>query len=333
MQPTRLALFSAKPFDREAFTAQACAQVEMVFHEPRLDPTTAPLAAGCTAVCAFANDQLDRATLTALAQAGVRLVALRCAGFDHVDRVAARELGLAVARVPAYSPYAVAEHAATLLMALNRKVHLAWNRVRGWDFSLDGLMGFDLHGRTVGVVGTGRIGIAFARIMLGFGCTVIASDPLPSDEARGLGVVYVPLTDLLARSDVISLHCPLTPASHHLIGQDALSRIKRGAYLINTGRGGLLDSDAAIAAVKDGRLGALGIDVFEREQQVFFEDWSQRILQDDALARLITFPNVLVTAHQAFFTRDALANIVAATLDNVSEHARTGAPRHPVPQS
>jgi D-lactate dehydrogenase len=327
----RLCLFNLKPYEREPFIAAAAARgIELAAHAEPLDPAHAGLAAGFPAICAFVNDQLDRAVLTRLAAGGTRLVTLRCAGSNQVDLAAARELGIAVANVPAYSPYAVAEHAVGLLQALNRKLHLAWQRVRGWDFSLDGLIGSDLHGKTVGVVGTGRIGIAFARIMTGFGCRVLASDPKVRDECIALGATYLPLAGLLRESHVVSLHCPLTPATRHLIDGAALAAMRPGAILVNTSRGGLLDTEAAIAALKAGTLGGLALDVYEREAGVFFEDWSRRMLQDDVLVRLLSFPNALVTAHQAFFTREALDQIVATTCDNVSAFAQRGAPVHPV---
>jgi D-lactate dehydrogenase len=327
----RLCLFSVKPFEREPYAAAAAARgIELSVREEPLDAAHAGLAAGFPAVCAFVNDQVDRAALARLAAGGTRLVALRCAGSNQVDLAAARELGMAVANVPAYSPSAVAEHAVALLLTLNRKIHLAWQRVRGWDFSLDGLMGFDLNGKTVGVVGTGRIGAVFARIMTGFGCRVLASDPAAKDACVRLGVSYVPFAELLRESHVVSLHAPLTPATRHLIDAAALAAMRPGAILVNTSRGGLLDTEAAIAALKAGTLGGLAIDVYEREAGVFFEDWSRRMLQDDVLARLIAFPNALVTAHQGFFTREALDNIAGTTCDNVAAFARGGAPVHPV---
>lgn len=257
---------------------------------------------------------------------GTRLIALRSAGFNHVDLAAAQRLGLTVARVPAYSPHAVAEHAVGMILALNRRLHRACNRTREGDFSLDGLLGFDLAGKTVGVVGTGQIGQVFARIMAGFGCRLLAFDPFPQ---AALGVTYVPLPALLAQSDIVSLHCPLNADTHHLIDASALASMKMGAMLINTSRGGLIDSPALIDALKSGQLGHLGLDVYEEEADLFFEDRSADVLQDDVLARLLTFPNVIVTAHQAFFTREALAGIADTTLANAAAWA-AGAPANVV---
>ena len=327
----RVAVFSTKPYDR-AFLEAANVDVghELVFFEPRLTAETAPLAEGFPAVCIFVHDVVDRAVLEFLAREGVRLIALRAAGFNNVDVPAAAELGIAVCRVPAYSPYAVAEHAVALILALDRRTHRAFNRVREGNFALDGLLGFDLHGRTVGIVGTGRIGAVFARIMAGFGCRLLASDPYVNDEVVAAGATYVPLEELFAAADIIALHAPLTPETHHLIGRDTLRRMKRGVMLINTSRGGLIDTEAVIEALKDGTIGYLGLDVYEEEVALFFEDLSQEILQDDVFARLLTFPNVLVTAHQAFFTEDALQRIAQTTVENITEFARDGRPIHAV---
>lgn len=312
----RIAFFSAKPFEHEPFLAAAAGRHELVFLPQRLDASTAPGAAGCAGVCAFVNDRLDAPCLEALARAGVRLVALRSAGFNHVDVDAAARLGLAVARVPAYSPHAVAEHTVALMLCLNRKIHRAYNRVREHNFALDGLMGFDLFGKTVGVVGTGKIGQCVVRIMRGFGCRVLAFDPAPCAECRELGAEYVPLNALLAGSDVVTLHCPLTPATRHLINDAALRSMRPGAMLINTGRGALIDTRALIGTLKAGRLGAVGLDVYEEEADLFFRDLSEEVLHDDVFARLLTFPNVLITAHQGFFTREAMANIAQTTIAN-----------------
>lgn len=319
-------LFSAKRFDRDFLGPLAEKhRHEVRFLEARFDEHTAPLAAGSRCACLFVNDLAGEPALTKLAEAGVELLALRSAGFNHVDLEAAGRLGLAVARVPAYSPFAVAEHAAALLLSLNRKVHKAYNRVREGNFSIDGLMGFDLHGKTVGVVGTGKIGLCFARIALGFGCRVLAYDVKPSDEARALGVTYAGLDEILRGSDIISLHCPLTPQTHHLINAESLAKARPGFMLINTSRGGLVDTKAVIDGLKSGRVGALGIDVYEEESDFFFRDLSERVLQDDQLARLLTFPNVLVTSHQAFFTREAVENIAATTIENITAFEKGGA--------
>jgi D-lactate dehydrogenase len=316
----RVAVFSSKPYDVTFLTAANRARGhDLLFLEPRLAKETAALASGRPAICAFVNDQLDAEVLTRLAAEGTRLVALRSAGYNNVDLPAASRLALTVTRVPAYSPHAVAEHTIALILALDRKVHRAWARIRDGNFSLDGLLGFDLVGRTAGVVGTGKIGAAVARILTGFGCRVLAFDPVPSPECLALGTSYVPLPDLLASSDIVSLHCPLTPETRHLLDGAALARMKPGAMLINTGRGALVDTKAVIEALKAGRLGHLGLDVYEEEAALFFEDRSWRILQDDVFARLLTFPNVIVTGHQGFFTAEALAAIADTTLQAVTE--------------
>lgn len=322
----RTLVFSTKSFERPVFAELARPAVELVFTDVSLSAATAGLAAGYPAVCLFVNDRADAAALQTLHAGGTRLVALRSAGFNHVDVAAAARLGLTVARVPAYSPHAVAEHAVGLILTLDRHLHRAVARTRDHNFALDGLMGFDLFGKTVGVVGTGRIGEVFCRIMLGFGCRVLASDPAPSEACRAMGVEYTGFDALCERSDIVSLHCPLTPQTRHLVNADALARMRPGAMLINTSRGGLVDTRAVIGALKVGRLGALGIDVYEEEGDVFFKDVSESVLHDDVLARLLTFPNVVVTAHQAFFTREAMHNIVRTTLDNIERFGGPGVP-------
>ncbi len=311
-------------------TAQTTPSHELTFLAPHLEEATATLADSADAVCAFVNDTLDTAVLEALAKRGVRLVLMRCAGFNNIDVAAAERLGLAIGRVPGYSPHAVAEHAVALLLALNRNIPRAYNRVRDGNFALDGLLGFDLHGKTVGVVGTGRIGVCFARIMRGFGCEVLAFDPSEAPAIAEMGASYAALDDVLARSDIISLHCPLTPQTRHLMDEEALGAMKPGAMLINTSRGALVDTPAVIAALKSGHLGALALDVYEEEGDLFFENLSGQVLQDDVFARLLTFPNVLVTGHQAFFTREALDAIAHTTLDNADTFEKNGAPIHPV---
>lgn len=318
------AVFSTKSYDREFLMAANAGAHELRFFEAHLDESTATLAAGCGAVCAFVNDRVNAAVLERLAAGGTRLVALRCAGFNNVDRAAARRLGLMVARVPAYSPHAVAEHTIGLILALNRHLHRAYNRVREGNFALEGLLGFDLAGRTAGLIGTGQIGAVVARILRGFACEVLAMDPYQNPECLALGVRYVALGELLARSDLLSLHCPLTPENHHLINAAALAQMKAGAMLINTSRGALLDTLAVIDALKSGRLGYLGLDVYEEEGDMFFEDRSSAILRDDVFSRLLTFPNVLITGHQAFFTRNALEKIAATTVASLSQFAATG---------
>ncbi len=319
----RVAVFSAKPYDQQFLNAaNGDGNHELVFFEARLTPATAPLAAGFSAVCAFINDQLSEETVRAIAATGTQLIALRSAGFNNVDLKVAKELGLTVVRVPAYSPYAVAEHAVGLILMLNRKLYRAYNRVRDDNFALQGLLGFDLHGATVGVVGTGKIGQCFSKIMNGFGCKLLAYDPYPSQVCLDLGMEYVPLPDLLAASDVVSLHCPLMPETHHLLNADSLSGLKTGAMVINTSRGGLIDTPAMIAAIKSGQVGYLGIDVYEQEANLFFEDLSDTVIQDDDFQLLQSFPNVVITAHQAFFTREALTNIAETTISNINQCAQ-----------
>jgi D-lactate dehydrogenase len=315
----RVAVFNTKSYDQRFLEAANTTHGhELLFLEPHLNLQTAALAAGCTAVCSFVNDQLDNNTLELLFGLGVRLVALRCAGFNQVDLTSAARLGITVARVPAYSPFAVAEHAVALILTLNRQTHRAYNRVREGNFALDGLLGFDLHNKTIGVVGTGKIGAIFAAIMRGFGCHVLAYDPYPNDQ---LALTYTTLETLLAKSDVVSLHCPLTPQTQHLINAASLVTLKPGAMLVNTSRGALIDTPAVIEALKSGQLGALALDVYEEEGDLFFENLSNQVMQDDVFARLLTFPNVLITGHQAFFTHEALENIAKTTLENISAFA------------
>ncbi len=319
----KVALFDTRRYDKEAFEeANARFGHDVSFLEPRLTRDTAALARGFGAVCSFVNDRVDAEALERLGEGGVRLVALRSAGYNHVDLAAAAALGIPVVRVPEYSPHAVAEHAVGLLLTLNRKIHRAYARVREWNFSLEGLVGFDLFGKTVGVVGTGRIGRAAAALFRGFGCRVLAYDMSPDAALVAMGIEYVDLEMLYREAHVISLHVPLTPSTHHLIDAAALSTMRRGVVLLNTGRGALIDSRALIEALKTGQVGAAGLDVYEEEEGVFFRDLSDRVLQDDVLARLLTFPNVLVTAHQAFLTREALANIAETTLASLTAFER-----------
>jgi D-lactate dehydrogenase len=321
----RVAVFNSKPYDRTYLSTANGDRHELHFFESRLTLDTAPLAQGFSAVAAFVNDILDRPVLQTLAAQGIHCLVLRSAGFNHVDLVAAAELGIQVARVPEYSPHAVAEHTVGLILALNRHIHRAYNRVREGNFSLDGLLGFDLHGRTVGVIGTGKIGRNFARIMHGFGCRILAEDPFPSGEITALGGEYVNRTALLQTADIVSLHCPLTPETHHLINRETLQVMKSGAMLVNTSRGGLVDTAALIDALKQGHLGALGLDVYEEEGDLFFQDLSAQVIQDDVFSRLLTFPNVLITGHQAYFTQEALRNIAATTIANLDAFA-SGSP-------
>lgn len=317
----KVAVFNTHRFERNLFEEVSSQYThEIQFFEPRLTEETASLATGFDVVCSFVNDCLNEAVLIKLKSMGVRLIALRSAGFNHVDLHAASRLGLTVVRVPAYSPYAVAEHAVALLMALNRKICKASARVHDLNFSLDGLVGFDLHGKTVGIIGTGKIGSVMAKIMLGFGCQIIAYDQYQNEELKNnKNVIYSTLEDLYKKSDIISLHAPLTKDTHHLINQHSLEKMKKGVMLINTGRGALIDAKALIDALKTGQIGAAGLDVYEEEENIFFQDLSEHILKDDTLARLMTFPNVLITAHQAFLTHEALHNIIETTLMNIED--------------
>lgn len=318
----KIAVFSAKGYDRDSLDAANAAEGhQLTYHDAPLEIDTVGLAAGYDAVCIFVNDKADAAVLEKLKEGGTKLVALRCTGFNNVDLQAAERLGLKVVRVTNYSPHSVAEHAVALLLAINRKIHRAYNRTRDSNFALDGLMGFDLHGKSVAVIGTGKIGNVFAKIMIGFGCNVIGYDTYPSPEFEALGAHYAAPGEIARDADIISLHCPLTPETYHIINADTLARTKRGALLINTSRGGLVDTEAAIESLKSGQLGGLAIDVYEQEAGLFFRDLSSVVVADDVLQRLISFPNVIVTGHQAFFTREAIATICETTLRNVSEFA------------
>ncbi len=313
------ALYDVKPYDREYFTkASFNANVNWQFHEFRLSISTVDSAKGVETVCVFVNDYLDRACITRLSEAKVRLIALRCAGYNNVDLEAAKEFGITVVHVPAYSPHAVAEHSVGLLLALNRHIHHAHNRVREHNFSLAGLIGFDLAGKTVGIVGTGRIGRIAAQIYRGFGCQVIAHDINPChDWAAQQKIEYMPFPALLSNSDIISLHLPLTLETNHLLCRDTFKQMKQGVYLVNTGRGGLIDTTALLEVLKTGFIGGIALDVYEREGGIFFEDCSEHILQDDELNLLLTYPNVLMTSHQAFLTREALSEIARITIENI----------------
>ncbi|MEN9360676.1 MAG: hypothetical protein RL095_2211 [Verrucomicrobiota bacterium] len=321
----RIAFFNAKAYDRDFFSrADAAGRHQLVFLEAHLDASTLPLAAGAEAVCIFVNDKLDAPLCRGLAALGVRFVALRCAGFNNVDLEAADAAGLKVVRVPAYSPHAVAEHTIGLLLCANRRIHRAHNRVREGNFELKGLMGFDLHGKTAGVIGTGRIGALVAGLLQSFGCRVLAHDLQEDAELLRRGVEYAPLDRLYRDCDIISLHCPLLPATHHLIDATALAKMKKGVTLVNTSRGGLIDTQAAIEAIKNEKIGLLAIDVYEEESNLFFENLSEQIIRDDLFARLQSFPNVLITGHQAYFTDTALGQIAATTLANLEELAASG---------
>lgn len=322
----KIAFFDTHHFDKEAFlAANEKFHLEIEFLEGHLNSQTYRLARGAQAVCIFVNDKVDEACIEGLKDVGIQLIVLRSAGFNNVDLRAAKKHGIVVARVPAYSPYAVAEFATGLVLALNRKIHRAYARVREQNFSLDGLVGFDLYGKTVGVIGTGKIGTVFAKIMTSFGCQVLAHDPLKNPELENHpGVQYTDLLSLCKQADIISLHVPLTPDTHHIIASDKIRLMKKGVLLINTSRGALIDSKALIEGLKSEKIGGAALDVYEEEEHVFFQDLSGQILQDDLLARLLTFPNVLITSHQAFLTREALHNIAVTTLESVSEFAKTG---------
>lgn len=321
----RIAVFSSKNWVVNTFKqVNQKYNFEITYLEVILDKKTAILANGFDAICVFVNDTVNAEVLTQLHEGGVKLVALRCAGYNNVDIKKAQELGIGVVRVPAYSPYAVAEHTAGMILTLSRKYHKAYHRVREANFALDGLMGFDLHQKTVGTIGTGKIGQVFMDIMKGFGCRNIAYDKYPQKEVQQKGVEYVDLKTLYQESDIISLHCPLTPETYHLINKKAISKMKKGVMIINTSRGPLIDSKAVIKGLKDQRIGYLGVDVYEEEQDLFFEDLSDKIIQDDVFVRLQTFPNVLITAHQAFFTKEAVFNISETTFENIDSYMNEG---------
>lgn len=327
----RIAVFSAKPYDHLFLErANEAHQHELVFFEAHLGPATVALANGFPVVCVFVNDQLNASVLQALARGGTTLVALRCAGFNNIDLKAAQAHQIMVVRVPAYSPHAVAEHTVALILTLNRQIHRAYNRVREGNFALDGLLGFDLHGLTVGIVGTGKIGFEVAKIMKGFGCQLVGYDLTPNPDSIPLGIDYVELDDLFATADIITLHCPLTPQTHHIIDVQAVHQMKTGVMLINTSRGAVIDTVAVISGLKSGKIGYLGLDVYEEEGDLFFEDLSSIVLQDDVFARLLTFPNVVITGHQAFFTRNALEKIAYTTLANITEFQERGQCNHRV---
>jgi D-lactate dehydrogenase len=314
----RIAFFSTKPYDQRSFEAvNEEFGHDLTFFEAKINPKTAGLAQGCECVCTFVNDPVDAETLQVLAQQGCKLLALRCAGFNQVDIAAATQLGILVVRVPAYSPAAVAEHTFGLILTLNRRIHRAYNRVREGNFALEGLLGSDLRGKTLGVVGTGRIGQLVVEIARGFGMNVLAYDVFQNPACIAAGASYEPLPVLLRRSHIVSLHCPLMPETKHLINASTISQMRPGVMLVNTSRGALIDTQVVVQGLKSGKIGALALDVYEQESELFFEDLSDQIIQDDVFERLMTFPNVLVTAHQAFFTQEALQNIAETTLMNV----------------
>src|SRR5882762_3168907 len=316
----KITFFSAKPYDKESFNKQNKQfGFELEYYETHLGPHIINAVEKADAICVFVNDRVNAQVIEALAKKGIQVIALRCAGFNNVDLQAAKISGIRVCRVPAYSPQAVAEHAVAMMLTLNRKTHKAYNRVREQNFSLNGLLGFDVHHKTVGVVGTGNIGSAFCKIMLGFGCKVIAYDVAVNKELETKGVAFVSLPEILKQSDIISLHCPLNDETHHLVNSNSISWMKKGVMLINTSRGGLIDTKSVIDALKTKQIGYLGIDVYEQEEKLFFRDLSANIIEDDTIQRLMSFPNVLVTAHQAFFTAEALQQIADVTLNNVKD--------------
>jgi D-lactate dehydrogenase len=319
----RVAVFSTKSYDRDYFSKfNTNSEHELTYFEASLNAYTTNLTLGFEAVCVFVNDKVGKETIEKISKNGVKIIALRCAGFNNIDIKAAAENEIKVVRVPAYSPQAVAEHAAALILTLNRKTHKAYNRIREGNFSLEKLIGFNLYQKTVGVIGTGKIGANFCGLMLGFGCRVLAFDNYESDELKKRGIEYKPFDEILGRADIISLHCPLTPETHHLFNSHAFSKLKNGAMIINTSRGAVIDTSDAIDALKSGKLGYLGIDVYEQEEKLFFRDLSESIIQDDLFLRLMSFPNVLITSHQGFFTKEALDEITITTLKNLSDFAK-----------
>ncbi len=314
----KIAFFSAKKYDRDYFDRFTTSQ-ELLYFDAPLTQSTAKLAIGCKAICVFVHDKIDAGVISELKNIGVALIALRCAGFNNVDIMTAKASGIAVVRVPAYSPYAVAEHAVALILTLNRKTHKAYNRVREGNFSLERLTGFDLHGKTIAVIGTGKIGQVFCKIMLGFGCRVLAFDIIANRKLEADGVEYLPLIDLLQQADIISLHCPLTELTQHIINDQTIGMMKEGVMLINTSRGALIETAAVLNGLKSRRIGYLGLDVYEQEETLFFNDLSENIIDDDDIMRLLSFPNVLITAHQGFFTEEALNEIAKITFLNFKQ--------------
>ncbi len=316
----KVAVFSTKAYDKEFFEKfKSEYKHSLTYFEASLNKTTTVLTEGYEAVCVFVNDKVCKETIADLAKNGIRLIVLRCAGFNNIDLEAAAEKNIKVVRVPSYSPQAIAEHTLALILTLNRKTHKAYNRVREGNFSLDNLMGFNLHGKTVGVIGTGKIGRAFCKIMLGFGCKIIAYDIEESKEIIALGIAYKTLDEVLSTADIISLHCPLTPQTHRLLNKETIAKLKKDVMVINTSRGALLDTAAIIKALKTGAIGYLGIDVYEQEENLFFRDLSDTIIQDDVFERLASFHNVLITPHQAFFTKEALEEITKTTFKNLTD--------------
>lgn len=318
----KVTVFSSQPYDERALRQYSPDNINWQFLPQKLDLLSVAAAAGSDAVCVFVNDDLSATVLQKLSELGIFAVALRCAGFNNVDLTAAKKLGVKVMRVPAYSPQAVAEHTVGMMLCLSRKFHKAYNRTRDNNFDLNGLLGFNLYQKTVGLIGTGRIGIATARILQGFGCELLCVDPIENPELQQLGARYVGLSELYQQSDIISLHCPLTPQSQHLINEEALAQMKNGVMLINTSRGALINTKAVIQALKSGKIGYLGLDVYEQEADLFFKDLSDQVISDEVFQRLLTFPNVLITGHQAFFTKEAMAQISQTTIHNLLSFSR-----------
>lgn len=319
----KIAVFSTKPYDKEFLDkANTNGQYQFTYFETRLSKLTARLAEGYPAVCVFVNDDLDGEVLLQLFNGKTRMIALRCSGFNNVDLSATDQLGMTVARVPAYSPNSISEYTIGMILSLSRNLHRSFDRTRNGNFSLDGLMGFDLHGKTVGVIGTGKIGVLTALGLHGLGCHVIANDLMKNAELEALEIEYVSRDEIFQKSDVISLHCPLMPDTHHLINEKSIEKMKRGVLIVNTSRGGLVNTEDVIRALKSGQIGGLGLDVYEEEGDVFYEDYSNRVLQDDVLARLLTFPNVVISGHQAFFTREAMQSIAEMTIRNLTAFTR-----------
>ncbi|MAD74012.1 MAG: hydroxyacid dehydrogenase [Rheinheimera sp.] len=314
----KVAVFSAKKYDQDGFAQWADPSLQFSYFDSRLNSLNVKLAQGCHAICAFVNDELSAEVLQQMSEMGIEMVALRCAGFNNVDLDTAKALGIRIARVPAYSPEAVAEHTVAMMLTLNRKLHKAFNRVRDDNFAIDGLLGFNMHGKTVGIIGTGRIGLAPSHILKGFGCKLLCYDIEPAAELAGH---YVSLNELYAQSDIISLHCPLNPATKHLINSDSLAKMRDGVMLINTSRGGLVNTKTVIEGLKSRKIGYLGLDVYEQEADIFFENLSEKVIDDEVFKRLLTFPNVLITSHQAFFTKEALQQISSITSDNLMAFA------------
>lgn len=318
LNTNKIAFFSTQPYDKAFFNKHNDQfGFELDFYETQLNPQTVILIENATIVCVFVNDIVNEAVIKQLAEKNVKIIALRCAGFNNVDLEAAKKYNVKVCRVPAYSPQAVAEHALAMILTLNRKTHKAYNRVREQNFSLNGLLGFDLFGKTIGIIGTGNIGRAFAKIALGFGCKVLAYDIVTNLEMEKDGVIFADLNTVFKESDIISLHCPLNDQTKHVVNKKSIALMKDSVMIINTSRGALIETASVIEGLKEGKIGYLGIDVYEQEEKLFFRDLSDDIIQDDAIQRLMSFPNVLVTAHQAFFTNEALTQIALITFNNI----------------